>query len=249
MPDSGLLARDWLLHVAAQVLEDLALPLLDFKQDRLRHPSVILSRMNLPRQQDSSQIDPPIVAQAAFDRQSGSRYLQSHNTVLTKAPGSLIRCPAKDRAFRRQWRTEPRRRRTRTSVWPARNRRRPVPGPQVFRLQSLRSIYGGKRDEGSQPTRQPYASRRRTAEPSLEFSSIRHMHAGRQVLLPGPLRKHQPTIVNGYGGAGPNTKLRSAIVVSRDYSLLDQSSAPHVTISFTISPLTSVSRSFRPRCK
>src|ERR1039457_1852965 len=46
-----------LFQVSAQILEDLLLSLLDFEQDRLRHSSVVLPRMDLARlQEDSPQI-------------------------------------------------------------------------------------------------------------------------------------------------------------------------------------------------
>ncbi len=50
-------ARYGLSQIPAQILQDLLLALLDFEQDRLCHPSVVLSRMDLPRlQKDSPQI-------------------------------------------------------------------------------------------------------------------------------------------------------------------------------------------------
>jgi hypothetical protein len=51
------LARYRLFQVSAQILEDLLLALLDFEQDRLRHSSVVLPRMDLARlEEDSPQI-------------------------------------------------------------------------------------------------------------------------------------------------------------------------------------------------
>src|ERR1019366_1160237 len=51
------LARYRLLQIAAQILHDLLLTLLNFEQDRLRHSSVVLTRMYLSRlQEDSPQV-------------------------------------------------------------------------------------------------------------------------------------------------------------------------------------------------
>jgi hypothetical protein len=99
---AAALACDWLFHVAAQVLEDLLLPLLDFKQDRHSHARVVLSRMDLTRlQQDSPQI--------------GHALLRQQHSIVSLDPVAPVlryrayesswksdRCPAKDRAFRIQ---------------------------------------------------------------------------------------------------------------------------------------------------
>ena len=45
------------------------------------------------------------------------------------------------------------------------------------------SVVGGQFQKRPKTGRQPYAARRRTAEPGLELSPIRHMHAGRQFSL------------------------------------------------------------------
>jgi len=46
-----------LVQVSAQALEDLVLAMLDFEQERPRHSSVVLPRMDLARpQEDSPQV-------------------------------------------------------------------------------------------------------------------------------------------------------------------------------------------------
>jgi hypothetical protein len=50
---AGRLAREGLFQVSAQVLEDLLLALLELKQDRLGHASIILTRMYLARFQEN----------------------------------------------------------------------------------------------------------------------------------------------------------------------------------------------------
>ena len=52
-------------QVAAQILTDLLATLLDFEQDRLRHSSVVLTRMYLPRLQKNS----PQIADALLREQ------------------------------------------------------------------------------------------------------------------------------------------------------------------------------------
>ena len=63
------LARHWLFQISAQILENLLFPLLDFEQDGLRHPGIVLSRMDLTRlQKDSPQI--------------GDAFLREHHLVV-----------------------------------------------------------------------------------------------------------------------------------------------------------------------
>jgi len=67
--EADRLARYRLFQVSAQILEDLLLALLDFEQDRLRHSSVVLPRMDLARlQEDSPQI--------------GDRFLREQHLVI-----------------------------------------------------------------------------------------------------------------------------------------------------------------------
>ena len=47
------LARYRLFQVPTQILEDFLLALLNFKEDRFRHPRVILPRMDFPRLQEN----------------------------------------------------------------------------------------------------------------------------------------------------------------------------------------------------
>ena len=63
------LARHRLFQISAQILENLLFPLLDFEQDRLRHPSIVPPRMDLTRlQKDSPQI--------------GDAFLREHHLVV-----------------------------------------------------------------------------------------------------------------------------------------------------------------------
>jgi hypothetical protein len=72
------LARYRLSKIPAQILKDLLIALLDFEQDRFRHPSVVLSRMHFARlQEDFPQIGYAFLREQHLfvglkDRRSGS---------------------------------------------------------------------------------------------------------------------------------------------------------------------------------
>jgi hypothetical protein len=59
------LTRYRLFQVSAKILEDVLLTLLDFEQDRLRHASVVVPRMDLARLQK----DPPQIVDALLRKQ------------------------------------------------------------------------------------------------------------------------------------------------------------------------------------
>jgi hypothetical protein len=81
----GGLARYLLFQISAQILEDVLLTLLYFEQNGLRHPSVVLPRMNFARlQEDSPQIGDALLREQHLVFSLNQLNSNSHNTAFSK---------------------------------------------------------------------------------------------------------------------------------------------------------------------